>query len=105
MIHNKGIFFMSETKTLDRNSSVQRNPDMIFTGFGSEMVMLSMQDSCYYGINEVGVRIWELIESRMSIAGIIEAICDEFDAGAQQCEQDVQAFVAQLLHKNMATLC
>lgn len=96
---------MSETKTLDRDSSVQRNPDMIFTDFGVEMVMLSMEDSRYYGINEVGVRVWELMESPMIIAGIIDAICEEFDVSAQQCEQDLLAFLAQLQQKNMVVVC
>jgi hypothetical protein len=96
---------MPETKTVDLQTTVQRNPDMIFTDFGNEMVMLSMEDSRYYGINEVGVRVWELMESPMSIAGIVDAICDEFDVGSEQCAQDVLAFVAQLQQKNMAIVC
>jgi len=96
---------MPETKTLELQSIVQRSPDMIFTDFGDEMVMLSMEDSRYYGINEVGVRVWALIESRQSIAGIVKVICEEFDVGAEQCEKDVLAFVSQLQQKNMAIVC
>jgi hypothetical protein len=96
---------MPETKVVELQSTVQRNPDMIFTDFGAEMVMLSMEDSRYYGINEVGVRVWELIETPTPIAGIIDVICDEFDVSTERCEQDVLAFVSQLQQKNMAIVC
>lgn len=96
---------MPETKSIELQTTVQRNPDMIFTDFGNEMVMLSMEDSRYYGLNEVGVRIWELMAAPVSLAGIVDAICDEFDVSVQQCRQDVLAFVAHLQQKNMALVC
>jgi hypothetical protein len=96
---------MPELTAIELQTTVQRNPDMIFTDFGNEMVMLSMEDSRYYGINEVGVRVWALMEAPMSIAGIVDAICDEFDVSTEQCAQDVLAFVAQLQQKNMAIVC
>jgi len=96
---------MPETTSIELQSTVQRNPDMIFTDFGSEMVMLSMEDSHYYGINEVGVRVWELMEARISVASIVDAICDEFDVGTEQCQGDVLGFISQLLQKNMVAVC
>ncbi len=49
-----------------------------------------------YTLNQVGTRIWQLIDGRASVAQIADAIQHEFDVGREQALQDVLDFLASL---------
>ena len=49
-----------------------------------------------YTLNQVGTRIWQLIDGRASVAQIADAIHHEFDVGKEQALQDVLDFLASL---------
>jgi hypothetical protein len=48
--------------------------------------------------NEVGGRIWELIDGERSLSEILAAIVEEFEVGAEEAERDLIEFVGQLEH-------
>src|SRR5947209_17399519 len=60
-----------------------------------EGVVLSLRDGMYYGLNEVGARVWELIEESHSLGEIVAMIAGEFEVGPEQCETDVRRLLAQ----------
>lgn len=49
-----------------------------------------------YTANEVGTRIWELIDGRTSVSQIIEVITNEYEITAEDAEQDVVDFLSSL---------
>jgi hypothetical protein len=55
-------------------------------------------------LNEVGSRIWELIDGTLSVGGITEAIVAEYDVTAQQAERDVNEFIQELVENKMLVL-
>jgi hypothetical protein len=63
-----------------------------------ESVLMSVEAGRYFGLNAVGIRVWELLVERpRTIAGLSEAICEEFEVEAPACEADLTAFVQSLL--------
>jgi hypothetical protein len=55
-------------------------------------------DSTLHLLNEVGTRIWQLIEEKKNIEKIIEHICAEYDMDRLTIERDVREFI-QILEK------
>ena len=53
-----------------------------------EAVILSTKSGVYYGLDEVGARIWHLLKEPMTVQNLLDAILQEFDATADQCEPD-----------------
>lgn len=49
-----------------------------------------------YTFNEVGTRIWELIDGRTSASRIIEAITNEYEVTAEEAEKDIVDFLNSL---------
>ncbi|HET8704896.1 MAG TPA: lasso peptide biosynthesis PqqD family chaperone, partial [Pseudomonadales bacterium] len=97
--------YTMQTKEFSLNSVIQRNPTMLFTDFGEEKVMLSIEDGKYYGINPVGAQIWELLQTPQPLTQVVNAVCDHFDVSQSECETDVLSFVKHLIDKNMAFVC
>ncbi len=66
-----------------------------------EVILVPLRDSVaemenLYSLNEVGARVYELVDGKRSVRDICAVIVDEFDASAEQAEADVSQFVEQL---------
>jgi len=55
----------------------------------------------HFGINQVGVRIWELLEDAGSVDALVDALLREFDISAMRCRAEVDAFLAELLARGL----
>ncbi|MGE3164271.1 MAG: PqqD family protein [Planctomycetota bacterium] len=70
-----------------------------------EAVILNFQDGVYYGLNEVGARVWELVQEReRSIAELVSAITAEYEVEATRCEADLIALVTDLAKRGLVEL-
>ncbi len=50
-----------------------------------------------YTLNEVGARVYELIDGERRVREIVESIVSEFDVERGDAETDVRVFIEQLL--------
>lgn len=66
-----------------------------------EGVILDLDSKMLRGLNPVGTRIWELIDGQRSADEIGEQIAGEFDVDPAQARADVQAFVRELLARQL----
>lgn len=64
---------------------------------GNELLMMSPAHENYIGLNEVGARIWSLLDSPVTIEDICARLADEFDVGPDVARSETEAFLADLL--------
>lgn len=88
-------------RTLNLQSVVCRNPELISSEIDNERVMMNINTGEYFGLDAVGNRIWELIEKPIQICKLIEILTDEFDVTKDQCETDTLEFLSQLIEKQL----
>jgi hypothetical protein len=60
------------------------------------MVILNLRTGVYYGLDEVGARIWSLMQEPIRLTAIRESILAEYDVTADDCERDMLDLVAKL---------
>ncbi|HEU4561555.1 MAG TPA: PqqD family protein [Longimicrobium sp.] len=60
------------------------------------MVLLDPVGGEYFGLDEVGVRIWELLPAHPTAAGLAERLAQEYDAPRERLQADAAAFLGQL---------
>ncbi|HEX3007867.1 MAG TPA: lasso peptide biosynthesis PqqD family chaperone [Bacteroidales bacterium] len=92
---------MKETSRLNTDSIVQRNPKLIANQMDGEIVMMSVENGEYYGLDEIGSRIWELIESPVSVDQLINSLMTEFDVNHEECLNDTLEFLEDLRGKDL----
>lgn len=61
-----------------------------------DMVILSLKNGVYYGLNSVGARIWTMIKKPMSVQDICDALLEEYDVDRFQCTQEVIRLLNEL---------
>jgi hypothetical protein len=69
-----------------------------------EAVILNLESGVYFGLNEVGTRIWALIQQYSSLRKVLEAIQQEYDVAPQTLESDLLQLVEQLNARGLVNL-
>ncbi len=95
---------MDTEKTIQMNSKIVRNHEIISSNMDEEVVMMSIQDGKYFGINPVGARIWKLLEQPRGVSDMCGILQEEYDVIPSECQQDVLEFLKELLEKNLVKI-
>ena len=88
-------------KTFDKRS------DIIFRELAGENLLVPIRGDLVdmrriFSINAVGGYVWELLDGKRSMKGIVEAVCSRFDApDPDRVGADVSAFVAGLVEAQL----
>lgn len=69
-----------------------------------ETVLLDLQSEFYFGLDKTGTRIWELLQSGLSIQELIGKMLDEFEVDQQTLEADVNALLGKLLEAGLVSV-
>jgi len=69
-----------------------------------ETVLLDLQSEFYFGLDKTGTRIWELLQSGVSIQDLIGKMLDEFEVDRETLEADVNALLGKLLEAGLVSV-
>ncbi len=83
---------------------IYRRPDIIHNKLDDEIVMMSISQGEYYGLNEIGSRIWEIIEEHVTFKQIIDKLLGEFEVNEEKCRREVTEFIGLLQKKNLVII-
>ncbi len=73
-----------------------RGGDLLSAPIDKEIVILNMAKNNYVGLDEIGLRIWELLEKPIRVDELCSQLSREFDATPEQIIADVIPFLAEL---------
>ena len=75
-----------------------RNPKIIFKALATGAVLYSPQDEVYFGLNPVGVRVWELLPpAHKNLDEVCRTLASEYpDAPAEMIRADVAELLEEL---------
>lgn len=75
---------------------VQKSGDWLAAKVGEELVMMSAKEGNYIGLNEVGRRIWELLEQPRDVDDLCAQLQAEFQVSHETCAAEVQNFLKEM---------
>jgi len=87
--------------TLSRSSTVRRNPDLLHAVAGDDILMMSVEAGAYFGLEQVGARIWELVADSITVEQLCARLTEEYDVGSDVCEVEVLAFLGHLAEQHI----
>ncbi|MFW6352516.1 MAG: lasso peptide biosynthesis PqqD family chaperone [Bacteroidota bacterium] len=86
---------------LTKNSIIQRKTELLCSKMDEEVVMMNIDKGEYYGLDEIGSRIWQILEKPVHFNDIIQTLTDEYDVEETTCRDDVTAFLKELHEKDL----
>lgn len=75
---------------------VQANPRVVSCELGSEIALLDLEASKYYGLNKVGASVWGLVQQPITVSNLCDRIVDRFEVDRPRCVNDVAALLQRL---------
>ena len=66
-----------------------------------ETVILDLKSESYFGLDEVGTRIWQLLQEHGDVRKTFDVMLDEFDVEEDQLENDMSALLDEMLEKGL----
>ncbi|HYL69090.1 MAG TPA: PqqD family peptide modification chaperone [Candidatus Limnocylindria bacterium] len=75
--------------SLHLQSVVVAASEQVSCPLGEESAILNLKNSVYYGLDPVGARVWNLLREPKSVRELRDTLLDEYDVGAERCEQDL----------------
>lgn len=82
-------------------STVALAPGLTAAHLGDEAVLLDTNSGRYYGLNELGARIFELAKSTGSVQQIKEALLQEYKVEEDRLEADLLAFLGEMEERKL----
>ena len=78
--------------------------DTVFRDLDGEAVILHLGSGTYFGMNAVGTRIWQLIERHGRLEDVLDALCQEYEAGRDELQHDLLDLVSRLAEAHLVEL-
>lgn len=76
-------------------------PGVIARHLAGEAVILDVESGTYFGLNEVGSRVWQLLEAGETLETICLLLLDEFEVSRADLERDVFLLVGELRSRRL----
>ena len=86
----------SQLLDVSENAIISPTQAQISSEIADEAVILNLDSGIYYGLNEVGARIWELIQQPQSFSELCSILLEEYDVSAEACERDLKKILLDL---------
>ena len=77
--------------------------DAIFRDLDGEAVVLDLASGAYFGLNQVGTRIWQLIEQDGRLQNVLARLGEEYEAAPEQLECDLLDLVSRLAQAGLGS--
>ena len=84
-----------------KEQKVSISPEVMFQEVSGEMVLLDLASENYFGLDEIGARIWGLIESGSSIGEAMDTLMEEYEVERDVLEKDVENLLEKLLEAGL----
>ncbi len=83
-------------KEITTDTIISQIEEIVASDIDGETVMMSIENGEYYGLYDIGSRIWELIEKPTKVSDLIDRLLERFDVDRETCEKDVLKFLNDL---------
>jgi hypothetical protein len=75
--------------------------EQISSDLHGEVVLLNLKNGVYYGLNEVGAQIWNLIQEPKTVSEVRDALLQIYEVESHRCEQELLAILQKLADEQL----
>ena len=95
---------MTTTPQLSMNQTIALSPDVISQEVSGETVLLDLESENYFGLDEVGTRIWQLIKETDDLNAIFKILLEEYEVTEERLQRDLTVLLSEIEGLGLITL-
>lgn len=78
--------------------------DQLSTRLADEIVILGLRDSVYYGLSDVGARIWDLVQTKRTLGEIVSVLIEEYDVSREEAADGLDRLIRELETRGLVAI-
>lgn len=86
---------------LSVSSIVNVNKQAFSCNLDQEVVVLGIKDGVYYGLDNLGSFIWNIIQEPIKVEKVRDTILEKYEVEKSVCESDLMNFLQNLHEKGL----
>jgi Coenzyme PQQ synthesis protein D (PqqD) len=86
---------------VSEHSTVVVVKDQVSSDLGGEVAILNLSAGMYYGLDDVGARIWDLVQEPRVVNHIQGTILEEYDVDPARGKRHVLALLQELANEGL----
>lgn len=71
------------------------------TSLAGEVVILDVERGVYFGLDGVGAKVWELLQTPRLVSDIIDRLAPEYDVARDTIASDIQELLGDLGNRGL----
>lgn len=89
---------------MNLNQTISLSPRVIYQEVAGETVILDLESECYFGLDPVGTRIWQLIREHGDLHRIYETLLEEYEVTEARLQDDLETLLTDASRRGLITL-
>ncbi|MBN1835413.1 MAG: PqqD family protein [Spirochaetales bacterium] len=89
---------------LDQDSVVARSAQQVCVDLEDEKVILNTQSGIYYGLDQVGARVWDLVAHPIAVGELASRVLEEYEVDPESLRADLVQLLKDLLAKGLVEI-
>ncbi len=85
-------------------ATIAHAPDVLHQELGGETVLLNLDNESYFGLDEIGTRVWQVLSETNSATAVVERLADEYEVSVEQLRSDVEKLIGELLDAGLVSV-
>ena len=86
---------------IQKNKSFAVSKDVLFQEVSGETVLLDLNSEAYFGLDEVGTRIWTLLNEGKTAVEMVDVLLEEYEVERETLEGDVRDLLTALIEAGL----
>jgi len=83
---------------------VGRSEDILFSEMSEGTVLMSIERGVYFGLDEVGARVWALLDPPSSVRAIRDQLLEEYEVELEVCSRELDDLLSRLRQQGLVVV-
>jgi hypothetical protein len=88
-------------RALSEESTVVAVKGQVSSDLGGEVAILNLEAGMYYGLDDVGAKVWEMAQEPVAVSEIQGRILEEYDVEPERGRREVFELLRELVEEGL----
>ena len=89
---------------INEHTVVCAGSDQMSCDLNGEAAILQLSSGSYFGLDEVGARVWRSLQDSTSVGEIVRELIEEYEVGEEACRGDVVNLLAEMIEAGIVVI-
>jgi len=86
---------------IEKHKRLMPSEQVLFQEVNGEAVLLDLNSESYFGLDQVGTRIWAMLNEGVEVSEMVDLLLEEYEVDRVTLEKDVDELLANLLEAGL----